>query len=485
MRIHGVLAMALLLIVAWAGLTGTRSQAAPAGSAADIAVQAAQRFRGTTLQVTWEAGLQAQDPLRFSGPEWTKLTGIRIQVIETPYGELFSRAVTEHLGRTGAFDVISYAPAWQADLVQAGVLEPLDPYLARYMPPGSLDDIHPTYRQWMRWRGRTYGIFDDGDVFVVYYRRDLFRDPKNQSEFQAKYGRPLVPPRSWKEWDEICAFFTEKYAPNLYGCAIQRTEGAAYFWFEEQFRANGGRFFDEQTMKALINSEVGVRTLTDMVNNNKRMPPGVEKWGFVEVLSAWLDGKLAMIETWPPIGRWSEGYGTQTAQLSWVPKTKVAGKVGYALSPGGYPELAAGFMLGVSSDSRNKEAAYLFIQWLTSKEISLQRVMLPFALRDPYRISHYESGLYRAQWASAPDYLRILRLGADRGLLDLAIPGAREYEEALDRAVVAAYAGTPPKQALDKAAADWDAITRRIGVDRQRQAYREWASKPNAYPRGR
>ena len=28
----------------------------------------------------------------------------------------------------------------------------------------------------------------------------------------------------------------------------------------------------------------------------------------------------------------------------------------------------------------------------------------------------------------------------------------------------------------------WDAITDRIGVDKQRAAYAAWAAKPNAYP---
>jgi multiple sugar transport system substrate-binding protein len=37
-------------------------------SAADIAVEAAKQYAGTTLNITWEAGLQALDPLNFSGP---------------------------------------------------------------------------------------------------------------------------------------------------------------------------------------------------------------------------------------------------------------------------------------------------------------------------------------------------------------------------------------------------------------------------------
>ena len=459
-------------------------QEAAAGGSAARAVEAAKQYAGTTLNVTWEAGLQAQDPLLFSGPEWEKLTGIKINVVEVPFPELYSKAVAEHLGGTGAYDVLNYSPAWTGDLADTGVLEPLDAYMDQYMDKADLEDINPVYLPFQSWKGQTYGLFDDGDVFVMYYRKDWFEDEANMAEFNEQFGRDLAPPATWAEWDEVCQFFTEKFsADGSYGCGIQRAEGQAYLWFMDHFRNNGGKFFDDD-MKAAINSEAGIQTLTEMVNSNKFMPPGIEKWGFVEILSAWLDGKLGMIVTWPPIGRWSEGYGTQTAQLSWVPKTQVAGNVGYAIPPGGHSELAGGFSLGVSADSQNKEAAYLFIQWLSSPEVSNQRVKLPFALRDPYRLSHYEDTLYQNLWPSAPEYLQVLKEGAETGVADLGIPGAREYEEALDRAVTSAYAGTDPQEALDAAAEEWDAITDRIGVDVQKAALDEWIKNlgPNAYP---
>ena len=106
----------------------------------------------------------------------------------------------------------------------------------------------------------------------------------------------------------------------------------------------------------------------------------VETWGFVEALSSFLAGGIAMTISSPPFGRWAAGYGTEEEALSWVPKSTIADKVGYALPPGGTPQLAAGFSLSVASGSKNKEAAYLFIQWLNSEETSLQRVQLPYRL---------------------------------------------------------------------------------------------------------
>jgi multiple sugar transport system substrate-binding protein len=231
-----------------------------------------------------------------------------------------------------------------------------------------------------------------------------------------------------------------------------------------------------------VNGPAGVKTFTDMRAENKFMPPGVETWGFVENLAAFLQGDTAMTISWPPYGRWAASYGTDQAALNWVPKSTVAGKVGYALPPGGHPELAAGFALSVSASSKKKDAAYLFIQWLNSEEISLERVQLPYTLRDPFRDSQYVSEEYKSRWPEAPEYLATLKEASLTGLLDLSILQTDRYEEALRQGISRLWAGEDPKTILDKVAADWDATTKRIGVDKQKAAYADWAGKPNAYP---
>ncbi len=452
-------------------------EAQPAGSfnSADRAVEEAKQYAGTTLNVVWESGLQPQDPLTFA-PKWEELTGIKVNVVEIAYVDLYTKQLQDHLTGGGAYDVITYAPAWLIDFQAAGVLEPLNPYIDKYMNKADLEDYLPVYGSegYGRMGDTWYGLPDDGDVFILYYRKDLFEDEANKTEFMEKYGYELAPPKTYQEFDDIGRFFTDKLGPDVYGGAFQHMEGQAFDWFIGPFSGNGGQFFDPATMAPGINSEAGVKTLTDMVKVTEWMPPGVNKWGFTEVLSAWMDGKLAMIITWPPIGRWSEGIGSATEQLSWVPPTKVAGKVGYAPEPGGRSVLAGGFALGVSADSANKDAAYLFIQWMNSPQTSLQRVMLPFALRDPFRNSHFDSPLYQSMWPAAPEYLSTLEAAAMAGQFELGIPGAREYTEALDQAITAAYAGEDPQAALDAAAAKWDEITDRLGRDAQKAAYETW-----------
>jgi multiple sugar transport system substrate-binding protein len=451
-------------------------------TSADRAVQVVrEKYAGESLTATWEAGLQAQDPLLFSGPMWQELTGVSLNIVEVNAGtELFSRQLNEHIAQSGAFDVLQVQPNWLADYALAGVLEPLDDYVAEYMNPADLEDFPPIYRGLDIFEGRRYGLFDDGDTLLLYYRKDLFE--QHGDEFADEMGYALAPPANWKEADDIARFFTQKLAPDVYGAAYGRTTGWNWMVFIPHFKANGGRFFDPDTMSPLINGAEGVRTVAEMRHINQWMPPGIEGLTAIDTFQEWLAGRYAMTWFWPPLGRWSAGYAQQAEQMAFLPESQVAGKVGYALLPGDITEMAVGFSLGVASGSPNKELAYLFIQWLNSPEISLQRVTLPFALRDPFRIGHFESEEYRGLWDDAGDYLDTLMEAGEKASLDLLIPGGQEYSDALDRACTAAYAGMDPQQALDVAAQEFEEITDRLGRDRQKQAYANYLTLDGAYP---
>ena len=153
-----------------------------------------------------------------------------------------------------------------------------------------------------------------------------------------------------------------------------------------------------------------------------------------------------MMYSWPPTGRMSENISQASKSFSFVPKSKIAGKVGYAVIPGKNGEMAGGYVKCVSADSKNVELAYLNAQWMTSPSVSLQRVMLPYALRDPYRISHYKSAGVPGPLAGAKDYLIQLNNGANNGVVDLLIPGAADYDAALDRAMTGMYSGQSVKK---------------------------------------
>jgi multiple sugar transport system substrate-binding protein len=456
------------------------SMEGPADGSAFRAVEAAKAHSGVTLNMTYEAGLQALDPRNFSGPMWEQLTGMKSNVVELSNPDQYSKAVAEHIAGSGAYDILDISPAWTPSLADGGVIAPLDDYIARHMNLADLEDYHPLYKALPTYKGKIWGFFDDGDMFALYYRKDIFEDPKMKEAYQAKFKAELAPPKTWEEYAQIAQFITDQMAPNVYGAGHFRKAGSPgnQFDFLQQYRANGGKLFGDD-MKAGLASDAGVKTLQNMIAANAASIPGNNELDAVSLWAAFLTGKVAMIYSWPPSGRMAANYSQSATAINFIPQSQIAGKVGYAVVPGN-PEHATGFNKALSADSANPEAAYLFMQWVCSPPVSLARCMLPYALRDPYRISHFRSELYGALFPSAKEYLSTLNSSANVGLLDPIMPGAQDYFLSIDRMCTAVWAGADPKASLETAAAEWNETTDRLGVDSQKAFYTEFLKLPGA-----
>ena len=415
--------------------------------------------------MTYEAGLQALDPRNFSGPMWEQLTGIKSNVVELSNPDQYSKAVAEHIAGSGAYDVLDISPAWTPSLADGGVIAPLDDYIAKYMNMADLEDYHPLYKALPTYKGKIWGFFDDGDMFALYYRKDIFEDPKMMEAYQAKFNAPLDPPKTWEEYAQIAQFITDQMAPNVYGAGHFRKAGSPgnQFDFLQQYRANGGKLFDDD-MKARLASDAGVKTLTNMIAANDASIPGNNELDAVSLWAAFLTGKVAMIYSWPPTGRMTANYSQSDKAINFVPQSR---------SPARSATRSFRAIRSTPPATTRRcrptrpipEAAYLFMQWVTSPPVSLARGMLPYALRDPYRLSHFKSELYAELFPSAKEYLHNLNDSANVGLLDPIMPGAQDYFLTSTACATAVWAGADPKAALETAAAEWDDTTERLGVD--------------------
>ena len=210
----------------------------------------------------------------------------------------------------------------------------------------------PLYRGLATYKGKTWGFFDDGDIFALYYRKDIFEDPKMMEAYQAKFSKPLAVPKSWEDYIQVAQFITDQMGPEVYGAAHFRKAGSPgnQYDFLQQFRDNGGVFFDDD-MRAQLASDAGVKTLKNMIAANNASMPGNNELDAVAVWAAFLQGKVAMIYSWPPSGRMAANYSQSDKAISFVPQSAIAGKVGYAIVPGGHPEHATGYVKSLSADS--------------------------------------------------------------------------------------------------------------------------------------
>jgi multiple sugar transport system substrate-binding protein len=404
-------------------------------------------------------------------------------VIELPHPDQYSKPIAEHIANSGAYDILDVEPAWIPSLANGGVIIPLDDYFAKYINKADLEDYHPLFKAMPTYKGKTWGFFDDGDQFALYYRKDIFDDPKLKDAYKAKFGKDLAVPTTWDDYAQTAQFITDQMAPNVYGAAHFRKFGSPgnQYSFLQQYRANGGKFFDDGDFHALIAGPEGQKTMAQMIEQNRASIPGNNDLDAVAAWVAWLQGKVAMLFSWPPTGRMTENYSQSAKAINFVPQSVIVGKAGYAPVPGGNGEHATGYAKCIAAGSPNEEAAYLFTQWTTSPPLSLVRVMLPYALRDPYRIAHYTSPLYQALWPNAKDYLYNLCECSNQGVVDIIMPGWQDFALSLDRMCTAVWGGQDPKGALEKAAAEWDATNKRLGLDVQKAAYEQFKKLPGSY----
>ena len=361
-----------------------------AQSAAERAVEAAKQYAGEEISIVWEAGLQSLDPLNFSGPKWEELTGIEVKVIEVPTAEMFTKILQEHRAGTGAYDALNVIPSWMPDLVKAGALEELDPYVDKYGYRAELENIAPTYRDnQMKVDGKIYGFPDDGDLFVLYYRKDLFEDAENQAEFKAKHGYDLgrrkpgsstptpagSSPTSTRR--RSTAPGSSANPPTASGCSRNATGWRAALLRpgdhagadQQRDRRQGVRGHAlGQRLHAAGGGDVGLRRGAELLPRRRHRDDHL--LAAVRALGGRLryGGRGAVV-----------GAQVHHRRQRWVIPCRRAGR--RSSRPGSRSPSP--------SSSKNKEAAYLFIQWLNSEETSLQRVQLPYALRDPFRESHF------------------------------------------------------------------------------------------------
>ena len=266
-------------------------------------MEAAKQYSGVTINMTYEAGLQALDPRNFSGPMWEQLTGIKSNVVELSNPDQYSKAVAEHIAGSGAYDVLDISPAWTPSLADGGVIAPLDDYIAKYMNMADLEDYHPLYKALPTYKGKIWGFFDDGDMFALYYRKDIFEDPKMMEAYQAKFGKPLAPPKTWEEYAQIAQFITDQMAPERLwrrplpqggqpGQPVRLPAAVPRQWRPAVRREHeGGARLAGRRQDA-----------ENMLAANAASIPGNNELDAVSLWAAFLTGKVAMIYSWPPIG---------------------------------------------------------------------------------------------------------------------------------------------------------------------------------------
>ena len=448
-------------------------------------------YSGVTLKVLTLNTPVLGEPTVRHAREFEQLTGAKLEITRVPFSQLYQETL---LGlRQNKYDVLFFGSMWIADLLQ--YLQPLPKEMLS--SPG-YRDVLPHYQRVASWDDVAYMVPIDGDRHYLQYRRDLLDEPAHRAAFKQQTGRELGVPQTWPELQEIARFFHGRKLPDggtISGIAEVTVSDALlgnYFIkraapYAKHPSVKGGFYFDLETMEPLINTPGFVEALQDFVAAQDLYPVGGQRMSFFDAIKTFGRGNVVFSDSWDdPFVEAME------------PGNRLRNKVAAALSPGSrkvwnrktgkwdaFPEvnyapyIVYGWTSGVSKTSPDRTAAFDFLGFYANRENHRSDLLIGRFGMNPFRRSDLDERFWieAAGWdpVVARSYVQTLQRQSEsrNRVLDLRIYRGQEYVYLLSVGVYRALTGRDtPQTALDTVAERWNRLTQRVGVDKQREAYR-------------
>lgn len=460
--------------------------------------EAAEGSSGEDVTINLAVGSFATKSAFFAKEQFeNENPGTKINIIEIPFGSLYEKLSTSFMTNTAAYDAIIYPSNWLSDFIKGGYVISLEPYLK---DKDNWDGIIPAVAGMQVYEDERYAIPLDGDSIILYYRKDALENEEYKKQFEEKYGYPLTVPQTWTEYQDVAEFFNgwdwdgdgeveygtlEALAPKDVGGYIFWTRAMAYAAHPD---TPGYSFFDPETMEPQANNPAYVRALEEWVAIKDFGPPNMVNYGGGEQRGNFAAGQSAMAIDWH-----DTGVMAQDAENSVVKEV-----VGYALAPGSkevynpktkqwdtFEEVQFAPYLGfsgwtgsVTSTCKNPEVAAAFLNLMDTDENALTAVTTSGTARNPYRYDQLENPQAweesEINFYKPEEYLdAILKSYTHPNVqIDLRIPRAGAYLDALDLGVMQAISGDKtPQQALDEVAEAWNRLNEEQGVESQKEFY--------------
>jgi multiple sugar transport system substrate-binding protein len=458
-------------------------------------------YEGIEVNVLTFTGPQIAEPLQRRGPDFTALTGAKINVIVVPFSDLYQKILTDLATGTNAFDAFVFAPQWMVDYIVPGYLEDLTDYVAADEAL-EWEDVAPFFRDFSAtYEGRTYTIPLDGDFQMVYYRTDLLEQ------------EGLEPPETWEDYISIAKTFHGKDLngdgdPD-YGSCISKKRGAQAYWaiwsvgacWLQSQGTGEGSFFDLETMEPLVNNEAFAAVLDVYDETTAYGPPDELNLDVGDTRSLFTSGRCALSLDWGDIGTLAIDPETsvvmdKTGAVILPGTTRVldraTGKLvdcdattcPYAVNGVNHAPFAAfggwSGAINAAIDPKIKDAAYDFFSYMCQPAQANEDVTIGKTGYNPYRTSQF---LNRQAWvkagmspAAASDYLGAIEasLASPNMVLDLRISQNQRYQGVvLDTAISQFLAGELTRdECMQQIYDGWEELTEEIGRESQLAAYR-------------
>ena len=317
-------------------------------------------------------------------PEFEELTGIKLHWEHLPQDQNRQKAQTELTAKNKDLDLLWVAPHVEGlKYLRAGWLVPLDEFLGTptLVPPDfDVEDFAPGFWQTCRMDGKQITLPTLVEVGCLMYRIDLLE----------KKG--LKVPTTLDELEGAAAKLHDP--PNVYGIVNRGTITQAPVTWSSYLYNFGGDYLDKNRQCAIHTPEA-VRA-TDFYGRLHRQygPPGVTTLNWPESSAVAAQGKAVFTTD---SNNWRNIFDDPE-------KSKVVGKMGYALFPRGPAGNTPGIWTAgpsISAFSEKKEVAWYFIAWSLSKANQLYSHLTGVAAcrRSAWQSPRYKDQEKNPAWA--------------------------------------------------------------------------------------
>lgn len=288
---------------------------------------------------------------------------------------------------SGSCDLALFSTDWIGQARAAHLLADLSPYLSpKFAQPSDWPRAWPnSLTQACMYEGRTDCIpWHDGPEALL-YRSDLFADPAEQAAYQAAYGEPLVPPRTWDQFLQVARFFTRP-AQQQYGTLV-----AAYpdghntlYDLTLQLWSRGGDWTDGVSSQLTLQTPAMEAALTfyrELVTDPGLCHPRSPQLASTETGDVFLAGEVVMMVNWFGFAARCERTGSP-----------LQGKVALAPIPSDSGtrtlSLSAFWVFGMAQGSQRKQRSAALLRFLMQPDTDL--LLLPHGAV-PVRLSTWRN----------------------------------------------------------------------------------------------
>jgi ABC-type glycerol-3-phosphate transport system substrate-binding protein len=356
---------------------------------------------------------------------------------------------------SSAFDIYQVPPFNRAEYHKAGWLAPLDAFLGdERLTPKSWDvaDFFPVSLAEGVYKGVRYDLPIFSATIVLYYRRDVFDRLGIKS-----------PPGTFDELLEVCRTI-KRQGGDIAPIGLRGAAGPeANMWpFPILLYAYGGKFFRDfpRDMHPALTDPGTVKAVEVWATLVREYGfPGAVNATHEELIVTMQQGKVAMVLDGHPLA----------GVFLHPEKSQAYGKTGVAPVPGGPAGRFPAFSehgIAIAKNAKNKEAAWEFLKWATSKG-----ALLEVALKTPYVAATRRSVVDHPKYREKYNYADGQFLNVTREMLEARaptyLPPVPEWNELADiigNAVSKATLGQlSPAEAMQRAQTEVDRAMRRAG----------------------